>query len=325
MRTMSLENLSRVSLICVIFFQTLNSDAAYFGANGIRPVPHAGVDSVLAGAVAIAVLNTGYTLSKKTNTLNLDVGVLNQFCKDEMFFNEPSVPFSCTGFLIAPDLLVTAGHCVYAVNTPNQELKNESGLACEAFDWLFGYQQNKDGSVSLDQVSSDELYHCKQIIFANQKETSPYPDYALIRLDRPVKGRVPLTLALDNPKVGSSVKMMGHPFGTPTKISDQAQILRNSPSASSIVTNLDAFVGFSGSPVFNSENKVIGILVGGTPSANTYEESQNKCERLNHCDDKGQNCVLPDQDMSFFPAFQQIGSDVQRIDPIRSLLQSLQN
>ena len=312
--------MAQVLVLLVLLLSLITpTHAAYFGQNQIRNV--SSTESRLAQATAIAVLNRGYVVSEKQKTLRLETDVLSQFCKDELFYNEPSVAFSCTGFLIAPDLLVTAGHCVYAVNTPNQEIQNESGLACEAFDWIFDYEKKSDGSVETQSIPLDRLYHCKQIIYAVQKETAPYADYALIQLDRPVLDRQPLKMSPNPVVIGEPVKMIGHPFGTPKKISDQGQVILNNNSYSSLVTNLDAFVGFSGSPVLNSKDEVIGVLVGGLPSANTYVDSQNKCERLNHCDLDGKNCVLPDKDMSFYPAFQKIGSEVQRIDPLRELLQ----
>lgn len=297
--------------------------AAVFGQDNRQKTTFNSPLYPLARATAVALLKSGYS-QHQTGTISLSTDLLTQFCKDELFYNEPSIPYACTGFLVAPDLLVTAGHCMYAINTPNQELKDESGLACEAFDWIFDYATQPDGTVNLEKIPAENLYHCKRIVYAVHKDKSPFQDFALIQLDRTVTGRNPLKLSSTNPALGSEHFMIGHPFGTPQKISDHGRVLLNNPAHSAFVTNLDASEGNSGSPVFNSKKEVVGILVSGTPSANTYYDSKNKCERVNRCNDQGKNCALPDKDTSLFPGFQIVGSDVQRINPLISLIQNIQ-
>src|SRR5262249_812014 len=47
-----------------------------------------------------------------TSTLQVGTfGQLNSLCSSEPFFNQPVGAF-CTGFLVAPDIVATAGHCV---------------------------------------------------------------------------------------------------------------------------------------------------------------------------------------------------------------------
>lgn len=300
---------------CIPTVWAPSAGAAIFGEDNRRALTSSSALYSLGRATAIAVLSTNRVL-KGDGTLDLNVDRLSQLCSSERFFNEPSVSYACTGFLIAPDLLVTAGHCVYALNNPNNELKNETGLACPIFDWLFDYASSGTGAVTLIGISQSHLYHCKQIVYAVQQEHSPFADFALIQLDRPVADRTPLALAGHPPDLGAPVFMIGFPYGTPLKLTDHARVTFTNPVASAFVTNLDAFEGNSGSPVFNSQNEVTGILVGGTPSANTYYDTKNKCERFNRCDDNAKNCTLPDVDTSIFPEFQAVGSDVQRIEAI---------
>jgi hypothetical protein len=85
-------------------------------------------------------------------------------------------------------------------------------------------------------------------------------------------------------------------------------------SSSTFVTNLDAFEGNSGSPVLNSHNEVVGILVSGTPMNNLIEDQTAHCYRYNRCDENGSRCLLSDADSSKLKNFQGVGSDVQRID-----------
>jgi hypothetical protein len=52
------------------------------------------------------------------------------FCEGERFVDQPS-PGSCSGFLIAPDLLVTAGHCSLVQDF------------CSKFRWVFGFEYDE--------------------------------------------------------------------------------------------------------------------------------------------------------------------------------------
>lgn len=291
------------------------ASAALFGIDNRRVLTPASPYQEQARATAISVLSSAFRINDK-GFVDLDTTPLTQLCTDELMHNEPSLPFSCTGFLVAPDLLATAGHCVYAVNNPGQEIRNETGLACEAFSWLFDYQTDQAGISKTKDLPAENLYRCKRIIYAVHKETAPYQDYALIQLDRPVKGRTPLKISRGFVPVGSQTFMIGHPFGTPKKFTDQGRVLLNNLKASAFVTNLDAFEGNSGSPVFNSKKEVIGILVSGTPSTGTYTDTKNKCERVNRCKENGTACVVPEENIAHFPYFQVIGSDVQRILPL---------
>ncbi len=54
-------------------------------------------------------------------------------CSSERFAHQPSAG-RCSGFLVADDLLVTAGHCI------------ESQLDCDSYLWVFNYKVNRLGS-----------------------------------------------------------------------------------------------------------------------------------------------------------------------------------
>lgn len=292
-------------------FLSLSASAAIFGADNRHTVTDQSPVIELARATAIAVLKTNYSVNGQT--LTLATNPLTNLCKDEMLAGEPSLDYSCTGFLVGPDLLATAGHCVYAVNTPNQELKHETGLACDTFQWLFDFQQGK-------QANLNNLYHCKEIIYARQTEHAPFFDYALVRLDRPAFGRTPFKVNPAPVALGEAVAMIGYPFGTPVKYTDSARVTIDNPQRNSFLTSLDALEGNSGSPVFNAAHEVVGILVGGTPSANTYVSGT--CERVNRCSEDGSRCNKPDtaDEIKQLEGYQGVGSEVQRIAPIDDLL-----
>lgn len=295
------------------------SHAAIFGVDSRENITPGSKWDELARSTAISVIVT--TIQNNGNgTYKVETGKQSDLCPEERFRNEPIISMSCSGFLVGPDLLATAGHCMYAINRPNEEIENEEEFTCKVFDWVFDYQVKNDGKVNSTKILAKDIYHCKKIVFAAQHSKKPFSDFALIQLDRPVVGRKPLPIAKIPPALGDVLHMIGHPFGTPTKISTGGRVILNNPVRSTFITTLDAFGGNSGSAVFNNRNELVGILAAGTPSQNTYTDEIRQCELVNRCDDNAKNCKHPDADPSVFPEFQAVGSEVQRIDALSKFL-----
>jgi V8-like Glu-specific endopeptidase len=289
--------------------------AAIFGADSRLSVTSNSPKAELARSTAVAVLSANFT-TNPNGGVDLDLSSLEEmFCTDQKFVKDPSMAYACTGFLVGPDLIATAGHCM--VNTG--ESRNEKETYCEAYSWMFGYQKDILGNTKTKGLPKENLYRCKEIIYAVKEEKAPFRDFALVRLDREVLDRKPLKLKKEI-KVNEPVTMLGHPLGFPLVYSFDAKILTNDTDRQSFITNLDAFEGNSGSPVFNNKEEVVGILIGGTPSQ-SYFESSKGCNQYNVCDQNGENCLYPDSDGGkSFPGFQHVGSEVQRIEPILELL-----
>lgn len=308
-------------ILCLMFFA--NAKAAIFGTDDrqyVKLKTNTQATSAyqnIAEATAIAILSGNREINAD-GTYNLSIDEL-PFCSNERFAKDASLSYACTGFLIAPDILITAGHCVYAVNNVGEELHHETGKACEVFSWLFDYQVNDQGLVQTKNIPESKFAKCKEIIYAVQNEKAPFLDYAIIKLDRKMN-RSYLKLANTAPALNEGVLTVGYPFGTPAKVSPNGRVSLNNPQRQSFLTTLDVFEGNSGSPVLNLKNEVVGILVAGTPSSNTIEDTKNRCERPNRCDEQGKNCLLPDTDTSIFANYQGVGSEVQRIDAIKKWL-----
>ena len=316
----------KTTVASFILLASLQSNAAIFGVDNRHNVTEAlpPVQQQYAHATAIAVLSSNVETNAQ-GRLDLLTDKLEQFCKDEPFSQDPSLSYSCTGFLIAPDLLVTAGHCAYAVNSANQTIEHETKLACETFSWLFDFQDHTGSKAATKNIDPSKLFKCKEIIYARQTEHAPFVDYALIRLDRPANGRTPFKIAADAPRATDSLAMTGFPFGQPMKYTDGGRVTKDDKTRDSFLTSLDAFEGNSGSPVFNQSGDVVGILVGGTPMANTYTSKSTPgptCERTNKCTEDAKRCFAVDTpaEISKLAGYQGVGSEVQRIQPISDLL-----
>ena len=166
-------------------------------------------------------------------------------CEDEKFANQPTVA-DCTGFLVADNLLVTAGHCAVRMG---QTVRNKSTFSCDSHSWIFDYKMGSSSSpLDLKRYPSDKIYSCKKVIYGTWQEDD---DYAIIELDRKVVGRTPLKMNTKrNIKAGTDLFIMGHPSGLPLKYAEGAKSFEITENY--FTTNLDSFGGNSGSPVFLS-------------------------------------------------------------------------
>lgn len=193
----------------------------------------------------------------------------------ERFSSQPSLSF-CSGFLVGDDLLATAGHCIYdeKENNPKNPKLREM-IKCENIKVVFGYRKNLDGMIP-KKIHKDNVYDCKKVVAISYKSG---PDYAVIQLDRKVKGRRPLPINRENAdlKEGTKLFVIGHPSGLPLKIAGDAEVRFLRKEDWLFFANLDTFAGNSGSPVINAETLLVeGILVRGLPD---YMEMDNGLTR----------------------------------------------
>lgn len=166
-------------------------------------------------------------------------------CAEERFSEQPVGSF-CTASLVAPDLVLTAGHCA-------------SKESCPGKKFVFGFEMGAGGEWP-SKIPASDIYSCAEIVAASNGNTR---DFAVIRLDRPVTGREPLILNRGPaPESGAGVFVIGTPLGLPLKVADGARVRR--VGEDSFLTDLDTYGGNSGSPVFNARTGLVeGILIGG--------------------------------------------------------------
>jgi hypothetical protein len=135
---------------------------------------------------------------------------------------------------------------------------------------------------TLQTVSSDDVYSCSALVV---HRLPPVGDFAVLRLDRPVKGRQPAKVRLGARSVGEDDALLitGCPSGIPIKIADSAKVRENRANfLDFFVANLDSFEGNSGSGVFLAGSKeLVGILTRGEEDYVT----DGTCRRVNVCAD----------------------------------------
>ncbi|OGR94129.1 MAG: hypothetical protein A2016_05120 [Elusimicrobia bacterium GWF2_62_30] len=205
----------------------------------------------------------------KLATMNF--GSALNLCPNEKFRAQPIGAF-CSGTLVGPDVVMTAGHCI------------TDDAKCADTKFVFGYKVKKEGEAAVTTVPASDVYGCKKIIkrnlgtqptnfvntvavlIGNMVNGGPGPDFALVQLDKKVSGHKALPVNRKQKLVkDTKLFVIGHPVGLPLKLAGGASI-RDASARYFFMTDLDTFGGNSGSAVFNAETKLIeGILVrGGT-------------------------------------------------------------
>jgi hypothetical protein len=118
-------------------------------------------------------------------------------------------------------------------------------------------------------------------------------DYALIRLDRPAFDRPVLKIRTEGKiEDNAELVLIGHPLGESMKVTGEAKIIENTNPVF-FKTNLDSFMGNSGSPIFNKKTGLVeGILVRG--EGDFLSDEEGNCERFNICPESGEGCVGED-------------------------------
>jgi endonuclease G len=158
----------------------------------------------------------------------------------------PGREVSGTGFLIAPDLVLTNHHVLF-----EREERGESARRARVEVWL-GYEDDVDGH-PLPPV----VIPCDPAAIVGAAKH----DWAVVRLPSPVDAQrfpwlpLPEAVAVE---VGDSVCIVQHPVGAPKKVG----ILRNlvvDVSDDLVQYQTDTDAGSSGSPVFDVSWRVVAI------------------------------------------------------------------
>mmetsp|Transcript_28682 Transcript_28682/g.86098 ORF Transcript_28682/g.86098 Transcript_28682/m.86098 type:complete len:625 (+) Transcript_28682:328-2202(+) len=195
-------------------------------------------------------------------------------CNGNLRFGDQVVIGSCSGTLIAPNKIATAGHCIRTEDD------------CTGTVAIF--HATADTIYRGSTLAGDTVYSCVSI---DVSQNDNLHDYAVFTLDRDVPVSVATSVAVQAEEVtlGTELYMIGHPTGLPRKYAGGAtvnHIVDSGQSSYRFLTDLDSFAGNSGSGVFNvATKKMVGILVSGRAD---YEDGG--CPSQYSQGDAGETC-----------------------------------
>lgn len=181
-------------------------------------------------------------------------------------FAKQRVGAHCTSFLIAPNLVATAGHCI------KWEDVNSLDRSRNTFAIVFGFEM-KDGR-ERDEFRPEDVYEIKSVVehFLDGSGNT-LRDFAVVELDRDVPDAVAEPLRLAG-RAGLTVRaktrlgVIGYPSGLPAKVSFSDKSVSQAMEEGSDTmfrAQLNTFKGNSGSPTlfWDQPDVVAGILVQG--------------------------------------------------------------
>ncbi|HET7113666.1 MAG TPA: trypsin-like peptidase domain-containing protein [Pyrinomonadaceae bacterium] len=169
---------------------------------------------------------------------------------------------TCSVTLISPNRVITAGHCM-------ADPAEEGFSSSVSFD----YAVNCNGHIPNNY---NPKFHkvTKVIKFRNKTMNGAYYDYCVLELAVPPGGLgiTPITMRNDLPAVNEEVFGIHHPNGAVKKLS------RPHPNfatvafsgAGGVVVNLDVSGGSSGSGLFDTQGRIVGVLSNGPTCSLSY-------------------------------------------------------
>ena len=189
------------------------------------------------------------------------------FCPDERFADQLIMDANafCSGFLITSKWIGTAAHCALADE--------------EDYLIVFGFELTSESETRLE-FSADDVYKVDKIV-AVGTPGGKLNDYGILQLDRKVVGYKPYTKINHQTSIGDPLTLIGYPTGLPKKTDKSGQVTVNAPLI--LRGTVDSYGGNSGSPVFDHNGLLVGILVGGSDD---FVDDGHWCKSSNICPDR---------------------------------------
>lgn len=234
-----------------------------------------------------------------TNSYNIDSESLielegdRQICSNSRFYGETHAIAGRTGFLVTPNMIMTAPHRSTTYIPPG-------GTAFDPLQWIVVFRpRNSSPCVDFrwDNIPAQDVFNTVQMI-VNTLDNAPSNryDYMVLKLDRYAINRSQMKIRRSGaPRKGDRVVSTGFPLRTALKIDTAAKVGEHAitrtdvPSdvllsyvGNDIFENMHIDPGSSGAPIYNVSDDVIEAVVSyglgntqwTTDSSGCYTASQ---------------------------------------------------
>lgn len=215
----------------------------------------------------LGLMRTENSYTEKDGTLVINAETLMSkysVCSSSQYADETHAS-SCTAFLVAPDVVATAAHCVKTVED------------CKKSVWAFNYTSGG----SQVRIKAQDVVKCTEILAT---KTDNNQDYTFFKISKKISDRPILEFQREyEPTKKDDLMILGHPFGMPMMLTDNVKV-KTQIGHFKVIIKADTASGNSGSPVINKANgKVVGIFLNGDPdfNANDICKSEVKCGLFN--------------------------------------------
>jgi hypothetical protein len=171
------------------------------------------------------------------------LGDYAMLCPEEPFVAQPVIA-GCSAIAIAPELVLTAKHCVADL------------AACRDRRFVFGLAYDAAGE--LPAIPVDDVYGCRAVFPA-----AAGVDLAIVQLDRPrLVAGIAAPIA-PRAALGDPLFVPGFPTGIPMKVAPACAVLDYFADGDTYYMNCDLMAGNSGSGVLDATGAVLGAYVLG--------------------------------------------------------------
>lgn len=182
-----------------------------------------------------------------------------------------------TGFLIAPDLILTNNHVIPI------GIKIEDGVQAR-----FNFRVEKNGKINQQSLP----FKIVKLIASSSVDTL---DFSLLQLEKKPNNIHPLSFAAETPRKQDLAVIVQHPAGAPQKfILDHSCIIAKAPQDTHPFLNYttNTLNGSSGSPVFNTNWEIVALhRAGATLNKSTSFKSYNEGVQIQLIQEKIQGFI----------------------------------